>query len=81
MSDRPATPLFDIPNGWSDPSCRFEAIDTACEWSERYRPGGLHPVQLGDVLGQRYCVLRKLGNGSYSTVWLAVDQRSVPVLS
>jgi serine/threonine-protein kinase SRPK3 len=40
-----------------------------------YRPGGLHPVSIGDVLAKgRYKVLHKLGYGRSSTVWLARDQ-------
>ncbi|KAF2161550.1 hypothetical protein M409DRAFT_27948 [Zasmidium cellare ATCC 36951] len=35
-----------------------------------YRPGGFHPVRLGEVCGEKYRVLRKLGYGQYSTVWL-----------
>ncbi|GJJ15713.1 hypothetical protein Clacol_009991 [Clathrus columnatus] len=45
-----------------------------CEWCEMYRPGGFHPVNLGDKFRDgTYTVIRKLGSGSYSTVWLAVD--------
>ncbi|KAF5645960.1 CMGC SRPK kinase [Fusarium tjaetaba] len=41
----------------------------------RYRPGGYHPVVLGDSLSNgRYMVLHKLGWGSYSTTWAAKDQ-------
>ena len=40
-----------------------------------YRPGGFHPVHLGDIFHYRYEVLRKLGYGGYSTVWLVKDQR------
>lgn len=42
-----------------------------------YRPGRFHPVKLGDVYGIRYEVLRKLGWGICSTVWLARDLESV----
>lgn len=42
---------------------------------DRYRPGGYHPVHLGDVFNDRYVVVRKLGYGQYSTVWLARDTR------
>ncbi|KAF9505645.1 hypothetical protein BS47DRAFT_1367920 [Hydnum rufescens UP504] len=53
---------------------RFHPIDAATEWIEDYRPGGLHPIHLGDALDRnRYKILRKLGYGSFSTVWLARD--------
>ncbi|KAL9609607.1 MAG: hypothetical protein Q9167_005631 [Letrouitia subvulpina] len=42
---------------------------------DRYRPGGYHPVHLGDVFNDRYMVVGKLGYGQYSTVWLARDTR------
>jgi serine/threonine-protein kinase SRPK3 len=41
---------------------------------ENYRRGGYHPVGLGDTFdGNRFSVIRKLGWGQYSTVWLAKD--------
>ncbi|KAL5335545.1 protein kinase [Aspergillus crustosus] len=41
-----------------------------------YVPGGFHPISLGDTFqSDRYTVLRKLGYGQYSTVWLAKDAR------
>ncbi|CAH0043565.1 unnamed protein product [Clonostachys solani] len=43
------------------------------EGTRNYRPGGFHPVHLGDVLDGRYHIFRKLGSGSQSTVWLARD--------
>ena len=46
------------------------------ESPNRYRPGGYHPVHLGDVYCQRYRVIHKLGFGTYSTVWLARDLQS-----
>uniref|UniRef100_L2GDW7 Protein kinase domain-containing protein n=1 Tax=Colletotrichum fructicola (strain Nara gc5) TaxID=1213859 RepID=L2GDW7_COLFN len=40
-----------------------------------YQEGILHPVQLGDQLSDgRYTIINKLGNGSFSTVWLAHDE-------
>lgn len=45
---------------------------------ERYVPGGFHPVAIGDTFrDNRYTVLRKLGYGGYSTVWLASDNHGV----
>lgn len=41
-----------------------------------YRPGGFHPVQIGDIYNERYLVLSKLGYGLYSTVWLVRDTTS-----
>ncbi|KAJ7910655.1 kinase-like domain-containing protein [Mycena leptocephala] len=40
---------------------------------EGYQTGGYCPVVLGEVLASRYTVLRKLGWGVSSTVWLAHD--------
>eukprot|EP00466_Bigelowiella_natans_P015374 jgi/Bigna1/138922/aug1.47_g13630 len=38
-----------------------------------YKPGGYHPVQIGDIYNNRYMVHRKLGAGHFSTVWLCTD--------
>ena len=45
------------------------------ENAQLYRPGGFHPVHLGKVYNDRYEVLRKLGHGGNSTVWLVKDQK------
>lgn len=37
-----------------------------------YSPGGFHPVHIGDLYNNRYLVLRKLGYGISSTVWLVL---------
>ncbi|PSR94657.1 hypothetical protein PHLCEN_2v4389 [Hermanssonia centrifuga] len=43
---------------------------------EEYRPGGLHPVAIGDTFASgRYRVLHKLGSGGTSTIWLARDRQ------
>ena len=42
---------------------------------EKYRPGGYHPVMIGDVPHGRYRIVDKLGYGGYSTIWLAQDTR------
>lgn len=56
------------------PNPRFASLAShhAREPVESYRPGGYHPVHFGDFLyNGRYEVMRKLGFGESSTVWLA----------
>lgn len=43
------------------------------EGKAAYRPGGFHPVYIGDIFNDRYEVLNKIGYGGYSTVWLVKD--------
>ncbi|KZF19149.1 kinase domain protein [Xylona heveae TC161] len=43
---------------------------------ERYRPGGYHPISIGDCLHNRYQIMNKLGFGAYSTIWLARDEKA-----
>ncbi|GMS90130.1 hypothetical protein PENTCL1PPCAC_12305 [Pristionchus entomophagus] len=38
-----------------------------------YKRGGYHPVAIGDVFNGKYHVIRKLGWGHFSTVWLCWD--------
>ena len=40
---------------------------------DMYGPGGYHPVNLGDVVGHRFKIIHKLGNGGFALVWLARD--------
>lgn len=42
---------------------------------QRYCKGGYHPTILGDLFQKRYKVVRKLGYGPNSTVWLALDEK------
>ena len=43
-----------------------------------YRPGGFHPIVLGDTLKDgRYKIHHKLGYGGFSTVWVARDSKYV----
>lgn len=42
---------------------------------ELYRPGGLHPVHIGDTFSNgKYRIIHKLGHGGFSTVWLAREE-------
>lgn len=43
------------------------------EDSADYCKGGYHPVKIGDLFNARYHVIRKLGWGHFSTVWLCWD--------
>lgn len=56
------------------PDFEYQYIE-GVEKLEQYRPGGYHPVLIGDVLSDRYRVVHKLGYGTFSTVWLALDKR------
>lgn len=38
-----------------------------------YCKGGYHPVKIGDVYNNRYQIIRKVGWGHFSTVWLCWD--------
>lgn len=41
---------------------------------DNYRPGGLHPIMIDDILARgRYKVIHKLGFGASSAVWMARD--------
>ncbi|KAF7548184.1 hypothetical protein G7Z17_g7219 [Cylindrodendrum hubeiense] len=48
------------------------------EGTHVYKPGGFHPVFIGDTFKERYRVLNKIGYGVYSTVWLVKDLAAEP---
>ncbi|KAI1504078.1 kinase-like protein [Biscogniauxia marginata] len=43
------------------------------EFLEDYKPGGLCPVDIGDVLDGKFEVIHKLGHGGIATVWLCYE--------
>lgn len=58
---------------WKDNGLMLELAPFGLEKIVYYQPGGHHPVHLGDVLGDAYRVIHKLGHGGFATVWLARD--------
>jgi len=52
--------------------------DDEDEGEDGYKPGGYHRVKTGEVYNQRYVVIKKLGWGHFSTVWMVKDRRSPP---
>ncbi|QUC21277.1 uncharacterized protein UV8b_05520 [Ustilaginoidea virens] len=64
-----------IPGSPSSSSVEDAAENTADEEdSEDYCKGGYHPVQVGEKFKDgKYTVVRKLGWGHFSTVWLSRD--------
>ncbi|KAM3065210.1 hypothetical protein ACMFMF_011337 [Clarireedia jacksonii] len=77
MPSPPPTPSRLRPTRRSE--YRFVASTAPTESLEGYRPGGFHPVNIGDRFKDgRYRVLRKLGYGSFSTFWLAKDDQGIP---
>lgn len=57
---------------------KLSSLARGPKWEEpldKYVRGGYHPTNLGDIFRERYKVVRKLGWGGYSTVWLAHDSR------
>ncbi|KAH7311452.1 kinase-like domain-containing protein [Stachybotrys elegans] len=65
-----------MPSSKRRPSKTYKC-DIDAEPLHRYRPGGYHPVLLGDVLHHgRYKIIHKMGWGGYATTWAAKDQKT-----
>lgn len=45
------------------------------EGEDGYKPGGYHRVSVGETYNQRYVVMKKLGWGHFSTVWMVKDKQ------
>ncbi|PGG95140.1 CMGC/SRPK protein kinase [Polytolypa hystricis UAMH7299] len=79
----PAPPTFSSPLSRSSSSSSAAEDPAAAEAtadeedSEDYCKGGYHPVSIGESYNNgRYIVVRKLGWGHFSTVWLSRDTTS-----
>ncbi|KAK8814136.1 hypothetical protein WA158_007998 [Blastocystis sp. Blastoise] len=64
-------------NSESCSSCSESESDGYSDGEEEdqsdYRSGGYHPVIIGDIYNDKYKIIKKLGWGQFSTVWLAED--------
>ena len=47
------------------------------EGEDGYKQGGYHPVSVGEVYNDKYVILRKLGWGHFSTVWMVYDRCAI----
>ena len=54
-------------------------VDFPNEGADGYVEGGYHHVSVGDIFNDTYVIVRKLGFGVYSTVWLANDRKYRPL--
>ena len=54
-------------------------VDVECEAEplEGYIEGRYYPIRIGEILYGRYRVEHKLGQGGYSTVWMAYDLQAI----
>lgn len=59
------------------PSSGYNLIDSSLKVEEEnnvnYKPAQFYAAQIGEVFQSRYQLVRKLGYGSSSTVWLCRD--------
>ncbi|ORY05114.1 kinase-like protein [Basidiobolus meristosporus CBS 931.73] len=65
-----------VDNPLPSPAMASEVLPEGEEDPADYRPGGYHPVKAGEQFNNgKYTVIRKLGWGHFSTVWLAKDHK------
>ncbi|KIK61533.1 hypothetical protein GYMLUDRAFT_198918 [Collybiopsis luxurians FD-317 M1] len=73
MSSWATSNIASSPQSYS--SAQSTVTEDEEDW-EDYVKGGYHPVHIGDAFSDgRYVVVRKLGWGHFSTVWLARDEK------
>jgi len=71
MADSPIETALSPGTTQSPNSSQETIVD---EGKIRYHKGGFHPVHPSEIYNTKYKVLRKLGYGRYSTVWLVRNQ-------
>ena len=54
---------------------QIETDSSEDEGLSDYKISGYHPVHIGEILLNRYIIIQKLGWGSYSTTWMAIDTK------
>nr|XP_040024139.1 SRSF protein kinase 2-like isoform X3 [Gasterosteus aculeatus aculeatus] len=70
----PPSPSPPVPAGPPEPEEEIlGSDDEEQEDPTDYCKGGYHSVKIGDLFNRRYHVIRKLGWGHFSTVWLCWD--------
>ena len=60
-------------------SKRSHSSSSSCESASEYTIGGYHPASIGDKINN-FKLIKKLGFGHFSTVWLALDGTSLVAL-
>ncbi|KAG5838884.1 hypothetical protein ANANG_G00228410 [Anguilla anguilla] len=74
IPDTPSQPLSPPPPDFTPPPPELlGSDDEEQEDPSDYCRGGYYPVKIGDLFNGRYHVVRKLGWGHFSTVWLCWD--------
>jgi len=59
----------------NDTSSGEDDSDTENEELDDYEIDGYHPVHVNEIIDGRYVIIKKLGWGHFSTVWLALNLR------
>ena len=54
-----------------DSSSDSSEDDNDVEEIDDYQKDGYHPAHVGEIIDSKYVILKKLGWGHFSTVWLA----------
>ncbi|KAH7019705.1 kinase-like domain-containing protein [Ilyonectria destructans] len=79
------SPCFPLPVGSNFLQSHYSTISASpvdygyvdgVEHLSDYRPGGYHPIHIDHRLNKRYRIVHKLGHGTFSTVWLAIDEKT-----